>query len=271
MTTTKTIGLTALILALAGCVAAPPPQELPAIPANADHALGRHEALDMTSHMQGHLDERREIVYLQSQGGGGAALGLALGPLGVMANAQAIKETTRADLDRLGGQVVADVPAAFMKASAQRGFSLSDATDSFVEVSPYVLVTRVNDTEIRYAAAMMLSTDEAGIEWSGKFVSELPLRNTLDDAAAGIDFENDPELRAMLVDGFDDVIDLYQRDRAGQLGEGQERKIKSLLLSPRHDFELTVLQLPSHAPEKMLFRLPGGIFSLEERETRFMD
>ncbi len=263
----RVFALSFAALALSGCVTPIPPQELPEIPADVDHQLGRHELLDVTNHLQGHLDDEMNIVYMQSQGGGGAGLGLALGPLGVAANIGMIAEVTKTDIENLGGQIVAAVPGTFAMAAALHDLEISDSSDSFVEISPYLYVTRVDDTNVRYAAAILLRTDTAGVEWTGKFMSQLPLYNTLEEAAEGVDFAGDPELRSMLEAGFADVINLYQLDRGDMLGLGEERKIKSPLLSPRFNFELTVMMLPSHDPDRLLFRLPSGVFSLQPTAT----
>lgn len=264
-------GIVVTCIALVGCASAPPPPlQTPGAIVGAPHALSRHPDLDVTAHTVGHLDTEKNVVYTQMQGGGGVGLGLALGPLGVLSNAKMIEAQTNADLERFAGKINIDPVAAFTSAASTLGVDLLDSDSAPVKLSPYLLVVRVNDEEIRMAAALIVHSETPDAEWTGRFMSELPKKVTLEELDGGLDFSGDPALASMVIKAFEDGLSLYRADAAGKLALGESRQIQSKLLSPRHDFKLTVTEVPSHANGRLLFRLPGAIYSLQEAHTTIL-
>ena len=271
MRITSIAGITLVCLAVAGCAGSPPaPLQTPATMVGASHALERHPDLDTKAHTIGHLDDGKNVVYMQMQGGGGAGLGLALGPLGVLSNAKMIEAQTNEDLERFAGKIDIDPAAAFAAAAASNDLPLLDGNSAAVKLSPYLLVVRVNDEEIRMAAALIVKSEMPDTEWTGRFMSELPLKLTLEELDAGLDLSSDSSNAAMLVGAYADGLSLYLADSAGRLPPGTQRQIQSKILSPRHDFKLTVTELPSHADGRLLFRLPGAMYSLQEAHTTIL-
>lgn len=265
------VGLTLGCLAMVGCAGSPPaPLQTPGTLVGASHALSRHPDLDVTAHTLGHLDEAKNIVYTQMQGGGGVGLGLALGPLGVLSNAKMIEAQTNEDLERFAGKFTVDTNAAFMSAAASLGLEVLENGSAPVQLSPYLLVVRVNDEEVRMAAALIVQSEVPGTEWTGRFMSELPMKMTLEELDAGLDLSGDSQHAPMLVGAFADGLSLYLADSEGRLPLGTERQIQSKILSPRHDFKLFVTEVPSHTEGRLLFRLPGAVYSLQEAHTTIL-
>ena len=84
---------------LTACVSVPPPQQPIKVNLGDSYEIYRAPLLDQTNHTLQHLNQNKDILYSQTYGGGGAGVGLLLGPLGVAANIKAIESKLSDDID----------------------------------------------------------------------------------------------------------------------------------------------------------------------------
>lgn len=146
-------------LALGGCASAPQNQApFSARQAGGDIALARAAALDQTDHMSKHLDEAKQVLYFQNFGGGGAAVGVLLGPVGVAANIKAIDSNTSKDVDVLRNKTDADPILAFKSAAGHSGRVLHEQPNGTASrATPYVYVVKTQqDPDVLAIAAALL-------------------------------------------------------------------------------------------------------------------
>lgn len=65
--------------------------------ANSGYHLGPSPLLAYPDYMHRFLNDQHSVLYMQNHGGGGVAVGVLLGPLGVIANIKMIQAQTESD------------------------------------------------------------------------------------------------------------------------------------------------------------------------------
>ena len=270
--------LTALVgvcvLALGGCVSAPRNQgPIANQRANSDLALARTAALDQTNHMTRHLDSNKNVVYFQNFGGGGAAVGVLLGPLGVAANIKAIDSTTNQDVEILQGKIGSDPIRAFKSAVARSGVAFHEQPNATASrITPYVYVVKTHDDpkSLAMAAALIVESPSdqpakrkgAPLEpqWRYKFMYQLPGKYTPDSLAAFDDSAN-AKLETELEAGYTAILTMMARDTAESAAKEQNVKFKSTFLVPRFDFE-QIGNLIADEGDIVWIRNPTGVYGI---------
>ena len=168
----RALSVMAMAMLLAACAA--PPKFLAVQPKPAEGAgyvLARSPRLDETSHLVGHLDADKNIVYTQNFGGGGVGLGLLLGPLGVAANIGMIDSETKKDIASLYGRVDLKPAETFRRAALARGLPLAlTAAPGAGRLTPYVLVTRIENDRVLIAAALLIEHGAPPQQWTGRYL-----------------------------------------------------------------------------------------------------
>lgn len=270
--------LTALMgvcaLALGGCVSAPKNQgPIANQRANSDLALARTAALDQTNHMSKHLDSNKNVVYFQNFGGGGAAVGLLLGPLGVAANMKAIDSSTNEDVEVLQGKIGSDPIRAFKAAVARSGIAFHEQPNATASrTTPYVYVVKTQDEpeSLAMAAALIVESPSdkparrkgAPLEpqWRHKYMYQLPGRYT-PAAVAAFDDAANAKLETELEAGYTAILTMMARDTAESAAKEQQVKFKSPFLVPRFDFE-QIGNLIAEEGDIVWIRNPTGVYGI---------
>jgi len=261
-------------LALGGCVSAPGNQgPIATQRANGDLALARTAALDQTNHMSKHLDANKNVVYFQNFGGGGAAAGLLLGPLGVAANIKAIDSTTNKDVEVLQGKIGSDPVRAFKSAVARSGVVFHEQPNATASrTTPYMYVVKTYDEpeSLAMAAALIVESPSdkpkqrkgAPLEpqWRYKYMYQLPGKYTPDSVAAFDDSAN-TKLEAELEAGYAAILAMMARDTAESAAKEQKVKFKSTFLVPRFDFE-QIGNLIAEEGDIVWIRNPTGVYGI---------
>lgn len=238
------------VLALGGCVSAPVNQGPIAVrQAGSEVVLAHSALLDQTNHMAKHLDQNKTILYFQNFGGGGAAAGLLLGPLGVAANIKAIDSNTSKDVNVLLGKIAADPGLAFKSAAARSGVVMREQPDGQASrVTPYLYVVKTQQEPDVLAVAASLIVESpldkattrknapAEPQWRHKYMYQLPGKHTPSSLAA-LDDAAKAALQAELDAGYSQILAMMARDTAENAAKEQKVKFKSSFLVPRFDFE----------------------------------
>ncbi len=264
----RTICLLALLALTAGCVTPPPMQApLPVAKPGASFALGRVKELDTTGHVQQHLDAKKNIVYFQNFGGGGAGLGIALGPLGVAANISMIEANTKEDVEKLRDRIAIDPPAVFAAASTRAGTAVQLAASAEApRASPYLYVVKTTPETLALAAALMVESGD-GAQWPRKYMAQLPGTFTLASLAA-LDQPASAQLSRDLEEGFVAVLRALPRETKESIAKESQIKFKSQFLNPRFDFEM--LGNPAgEEPDLVWVRSPLGLFGVRRSHITY--
>jgi hypothetical protein len=257
------VAVLALML-LAGCASGPPPVQ-PPVPVAAK-AKGvsavRSAVLDNTDHMTVHVDDAREVLYVQSFGNS-VAVGALLGPLGVMANIAATKAVTESDQARLKGKVPLSATKAFKVAAQETGLSLApERAEGGVNFSPYLYLVKLSDGNVLMASALVVEAPTPGaVLPQARYVYQLPFRYSIDELEA-LTPDGVAEIGNQLQAGYAEVIRFYQNDKPEAINQEKLVRYKSDFLSPRFDFEMGG-KIAAESPDRIWIRHVFGVAAVQ--------
>ena len=221
---------------LAGCVSLQPYQ--PAQGLGMGHAFAMGPYPVELDHMHGFLDAGHTILYMQNQGGGGAALGLLLGPLGVAANIAAIRKQTEQDVSALQGKLPVDAGHLVADSAAGvQGVSFDGGAGAPV-VSPMLLVEKIDETHVRFAALLHVQGKQGRKAWTRQYVYETPDVYTRDQLADGLDPSQTERLSADVRAGFAWTATTFSNDVAGTFHPTVKKVLRSSFVTPRTELAL---------------------------------
>jgi hypothetical protein len=251
------------VLLLTGCSTAPYFQT-PAPTLNAEQALNyklfENPHIKTESHVQVHLDEAKDITYVQNFGGGGVALGVALGPIGVLANVGMIQAETDGDVEKLYGKLPLPVADMFGEAAINQAVSYDETAD--VRFHPFVMVVRDEDEMLRMGTALIVEIPQPdGTVWNGRYTHQTSLHLPIDDIADGLSDAEHAQIHGAIEQSFDDIVALYVNDRTGKYTELEHVLIESTFLSPRIVFEINAKVL-ERSDDRVTLRSGAGLISL---------
>lgn len=254
---------------LAGCATPPPLPSVRARSATDTHGLAMAESVKQTSNVAQHLNDDKSIVYSQNFGGGGVGLGLLLGPIGAAANASMIESATKADTARMFGKVKLDPAALFREACAGSELPLQPAgASASVKLTPYLLITKVNESTLSPAAALVVEAPSAdGKPWTTKYLFQLPSSYTIDGLAA-LNEAQAAALSEQARAAYKQLAGFYLRD-SNDLS-ARERKVvfKSSFVSPRFEMEMAGSLIEQ--PGTMTWvRTYGGVYALQKDSVSY--
>jgi hypothetical protein len=255
--------------ALAGC-GTPPSMAVARVRAATDtHGLTVAEAIKRTDHTVQHLNSEKSIVYSQTFGGGGAGLGLLLGPIGVAANISMIESATKADAAKLLGKVKVDPVALFQEAAAAEQLALQPAgTTPTVRLTPYLLIIKVNETTLNPGAAVFAeAAGTDGKPWVTKYVLQLPGSYSVDSLAA-LDDAQAGALRDDIRASYRRLVAFYNRDNAEASTREQKVIFKSAFVNPRFDFDMAG-SLIEQSGSTVWLRTYSGVFALQSSSVTY--
>ena len=238
VTTVAGIAVLGLSL-LTGCASGPPPVH-PPVTAEAK-AKGvsavRSAVLDKTDHMTVHLDDAREVLYVQTFGNS-AAVGVLFGPLGVLANIANTKAVTEADQARLMNKIPVRASQAFSEAVAEAGLALgSTRTEGGVNLSPYLYFVKLGDGKVLAASALVVEAPTPGaLLPQARYLYQHSRGYTIDELSMATP-ETVAEINKQLRAGYVELIRFYLSDKSEAMSAEKLVKYKSDFLSPRFDFE----------------------------------
>lgn len=224
---------------LAGCASGPPPLQtaLPSAP-TPSAALGKSTQVTTSNHMLQPLAGEGTVMYFQNQGGGGLALGLLLGPLGVAANISGIESVTKADVARIQGRIQLRPDQAFLQAAGATGFQVQGSGgQAAIQVTPHVLVSKNTDLSISISSSLLFEGSDSTGKWTRRYQYELDQKYSLDAIAAFGDAQS-ADIQRASTDAFVALLRHIQQEAT--LAPGSEARIsfKSPYISPRFDFEM---------------------------------
>ncbi|MDB5859617.1 MAG: hypothetical protein JWQ76_3306 [Ramlibacter sp.] len=270
MTCLKSLATVLCALLLSACAGGPPPMQPPQprpvglVP----HVLSRSAQVDQTSHVSGHLDDDRRIVYFQTEGGGGVGLGLLLGPLGVMANVSLIEARTKADIDQMRGKLGIDVKSAFVQAAANAGFALGDSANaSQPRITPYLHVRKLEGDTLRVSAAILVEQGEGAQKWTGRYVFELPGLHSL-AALSSTDTQRATGMATAVGEGYVRLLRRLVAESPQQLAKERLIDFKVGWQPPAYGFERQGM-LVAEEQDVVWIRLPEGIHALRRETVKY--
>lgn len=280
----KTVALATIgTLSLSGCASAPANQGPYALRhSNSDMALAHTAALDQTNHMVKHLDEHKRAIYFQNFGGGGAAVGLLLGPLGVAANVKAIDSATTKDVEALRGRIASNPVLAFKSAASRAGVVVHEQPNgTAARATPYLYVVKMQDEPeaLSIAAALIVESPSdkpakrknapAQPQWRYKYMYQLPGKYTLASLAA-LDSAAQRKLDMDLDSGYAELLKIVSSDTAENAAKEKPVKFKSTFLVPRFDFE-QMGNLIAEESEMVWLRNPTGVYGIQRDSYQSLD
>lgn len=272
------LGALLAVASLAGC-GTPPTYKLRPVTGQSPgtFSLAHSKAVEDERHGTRHMDAAKSIVYSQNFGGGGAALGLLLGPLGVAANISMIDSNTEADAVRLRGKLTLAPRELFLAAATQQGLEVVDDAATGVPgrtlATPYLFVSKTDNDRLLTAAAVRLEYGQGADQWSGVYMYQLPSSYQLDDLA-----RLTPEMQARLgteaAQGFSALAAFIAKEAPQQEGQakgGTEKDFsyKSDLLTPRIEIEMNG-RFIARSGDLIWFRSFGGVYAVRTSNIKVM-
>ena len=253
------------ILSIWGC-ATPSFQSVPqGLQNKTDVSLVRSELLDQTNGTLMHLNDNKDVLYQQNFGGGGAAVGILLGPIGVAANAVAIESNTKRDVELLFGKTSIDPNKVFREIVLDAGFIIQDSGSASASFSPYILVSKGENEVLYFASALLVEENSASKKrWVGRYMYQIPQNMRKEDLADGLTDEERQDIRNSLKMGFVKLLSVYRKDSQGLLPAKSEITFKSEFVSPRFNFDL-LGELVDDDPDKVSIRSTGALFVLPKK------
>ncbi len=272
------LGALLAVASLVGC-GTPPTYKLRPVTGQSPgtFSLAHSKVVEDERHAVRHLDAAKSIVYSQNFGGGGAALGLLLGPLGVAANASMIDSNTEADAVRLRGKLTLAPRELFLAAATQQGLEVVDDAATSMPgrtlATPYLFVSKTDNDRLLTAAAVRLEYGQGADQWSGVYMYQLPSSYQLDDLA-----RLTPEMQARLgteaAQGFSALAAFIAKEAPQQEGQakgGTEKDFsyKSDLLTPRIEIEMNG-RFIARSDDLIWFRSFGGVYAVRTSNIKVM-
>jgi hypothetical protein len=221
------------------------------------------------THMIRPLNADNTIIYEQNFGGGGAGVGVLLGPLGVAANIAAIKGRTEKESAELFGKLSLEVLPVATAALEAQGLALADPADaSRALIKPAVHLTSIDGDNVQCSVSLFVDHNPAGRKWTGRYVYQLPPTFARSAIVAGLPEAELEQLRQQVAAGFGEVARLYAADARGELKHDKQVKFWSDYLSMRFDYPFIGMEIPGEA-DRLLVRMPMAVFSLVRDQVRF--
>jgi hypothetical protein len=253
--------LSACIVALTACVSAPvAPQRPTSVPAT-HHVASAPTLVPASAHTLAWLDDRQSVQFVQNFGGGGVGVGLMLGPLGVAANAAAIRKTTERETAALKGRFTVDPMQRFAVLAQALGLALVDDTQG-ARLSPYLMVVRAEEERVLLGVGLMVDHAPGQNGWRASYAWQSDLDWSIAEVADGLDADQQAALEMALDSGLTALLALYRADLADQIVSGEELRFVSDFASPRFRFQLTGTRLAGGAPGRVVVRTFGATFDL---------
>ncbi|WP_188564951.1 hypothetical protein [Undibacterium terreum] len=183
------------------------------------------------------LDPQQSVVYKQNQGGGGAGLGLLLGPIGVAANMKMIETKTDEDVARLKGKLGFIPSVALQQAASASGFSLqSVAGTQDVQVTPYILVSKTNETTVHVSAMILVESPGHPAKWSRSYRYQLAGKYSLDELATA-DAARNAALQEQATQAYGALLRHMNDESDASISQETAITFLSPYLTPRFEFE----------------------------------
>lgn len=216
--------------------------------------------------MQRHLDPDQAVLYTQSFGGGGAAVGLLLGPLGVLANIKAIETRTDADMLVLKGQVDPRPVILFKEAAKAQGWPLLEGapTAGHPQVTPYVLVVKVEEDRVMVAAVVLIEQGDPLARWQYTYV--LRGRHSLKQLAELSQPEKE-RLRDEVRTGYANVIAFMESQTGSGLAQEKKVSFESRFVTPMYSGEIPGT-LAHEAEGRLWLRSGTAVWALPQDEVK---
>lgn len=269
MNITRAVCTALVSLLLAACGTPPRLQALqPKLAVPADYALSQSPLLESTNHMTQHLDKDKSVLYFQNYGGGGAGLGLLLGPIGVAANIAMIESNTKKDAEQLRDKVSVNPREIFAEVAQRHGLSISSTpTDQKPKVTPYLYVSKTEGDLLLLSSALIIEQGAGAEKWTGKYMYQLPMKYSVNELSKLGDNET-AQLKDAVAMGFSQLVKNVSSESPERFAQEKKITFKSDLVNPRFDFEM-IGSLISDDGDVVWVRTVGGVFALRRANVSF--
>lgn len=274
------LGALLAVASLVGC-GTPPTYKLRPVTGQSPgtFSLAHSKVVEDERHGTRHLDAAKSIVYSQNFGGGGAALGLLLGPLGVAANISMIDSNTEADAVRLRGKLTLAPRELFLAAATQQGLEVVDdaaagatGAASRTLATPYLFVSKTDNDRLLTAAAVRLEYGRAPTSGRASTCTSCLRRTSWTTWPASRPrcrpawARRRPRASALAA-----FIAKEAPQQDGQAKGGTERDFsyKSDLLTPRIEIEMNG-RFIARSGDLIWFRSFGGVYAVRTSNIKVM-
>lgn len=188
------------------------------------------------------LSTTAPIYYHQTSGGGGAAVGLAFGALGVLANTALIQNATKNDVKALSQKIAVD-PVNIAKANLSQNPAFTEATESSqgLLISPYLMV--VKDEHDRLLMTTSIEVESG--TWKGRYSYHLEYRKSLSAYTNTLSEADAQELQANVEEGFRQSISMLEDDLAGKMQPTRNVTFYTSAVSPAFKGQFAARLIPS--------------------------
>lgn len=266
MHTAKILASLGLVAFLAGCASSLPPLQLPSKAAGPIEVF-QNPILDRTDHTLQHLDDRKQILYAQTYGGGGVGVGLLLGPLGVAANIKAIESNTLKDTALLKNKIKLNPQELFLSAAKKANSPIAaSSAPGNLKLHPYLLTEKTEGEKIMMAAVLLGDATEKG-SLPAKFLVQIPVSYTIPELS-NLTPEQTKKLGDLLEKGFTTLLNRIKTEATAVPASETKVTFVSEFLTPRFKFEIQANLIEANQ-EFVWFRTMTGVFGVRPQDVSY--
>ena len=258
MKTINALQAIAASIVLTACASVPPPQQPIRVNLGDSYEIYRAPLLDQTNHTLQHLNQNKDILYSQTYGGGGAGVGVLLGPLGVLANIKAIESNTMKDVAALKNKININPNQVFFNSANKNGLAIkTDSSNKSLKFNPYLLVEKTEGDIIMLAAVVLI--DEGGTKqtFPTKYLVQLPITYTFAEMS-NLDATKNKVLETYVEKSFAVLIARIKSEATANPATEEKITVISEFLTPRFKYQMAG-SLIEKTNEYTWVRIIGGV------------
>lgn len=207
------------------------------------------------------INNNKHIRYTQNFGGGGATLGLLLGPIGVASNAAMINSNTEKDVNIINDKFNVDPLAIFNELSGNTELKFTNEANPNNNISPYLYITKINDAgKLAFAACILIESNNSTGKWVARYFYELPVEaeinqkmNTFNMTECKLDLE--------LKNGFSAILKYINSENSESVAMEKEITYISDFVSPRFQIAFKG-KIINETEDRVWIRAQQGVFVL---------
>lgn len=248
------------VTTLSGCVSVPPLQAPTSLSSSDNYQFYRDPVLDRTDHTIQHLNQTKDTLYIQNYGGGGATVGVLLGPLGVAANIKMIEGVTLKETAILKDKIRIAPQQQFLKAASEFGIQQNPSTGTANKLNPYVLVEKTANETLKVASVILVEDLTSKFKWPKKYMVQLPVSYSIQELAS-LDDKKSAELEKAVQQGYSTLLARMKKESSVSLTSEEKVIVVSEFLTPRFSFEMPA-NLVEKDETRTWVRTAAGVFGV---------
>ena len=223
------------------------------------YQVGYAEVLGRTSNIIQHVNTSGTILYQQTKGGGGVAVGLLAGPIGTAANAALINKQTKKDVAIIKDKLSVDPITLFTEAAQASGVPLNVPL-ARLSLSPYMRFAKSKDNSISLVSGVFVEDTQSKRRLPNSYELQVPQRFSLQEIAM-LDEQEQAKLADRLKTSYASILNRIVSDRQADLDSEEKFEFRTNALQFNESFKFSS-KLIERTDDITWVRLPSGVLGI---------